>query len=808
MSQLPFDASELLNWYQNQARPLLEMHAPDEIASMDAQVERVKYLGSVANEKISVCFLGSSGVGKSTLLNALVSDRYDVLPHGGIGPLTAQATEVCYSKQPYFRVSYFPPKNLNMVLFTLERAHERLEKCSSIGATDELASPLDEEDRQDAEAILPDADATSMTPRGDTIEAYQRQARLLIRGDQQADLDLSYLVDGLRLILGGNPRWGSKLCDEDAKRIDRVRACISLAAQSGTHRERHEGSDTEGFLVELREHASGFLAPLIKSLEVGWDAEMLRDGLVLVDLPGVGVANDEFRKVTNARLRDARAVVLVVDRSGVTEASAEQLRNTGFFTRLLHDSHDAAADPVTLAVVMVKVDETARAAFMDERTLKGPAARKWNDHFREACTNSIEFLRANVRSELGKLVEDGPEATRAEREATITRVLQTLQVHPVSAPQYRFFLLQDEDLAPKVKSAEESRIPDLRASLRALAAAHYARCRERAVNAAVDAHERLRTALVLVQAQWERDTRAEKEAKQLREELETFLAPRQRELETRRGAFREFLRESIPAQIEARVAEAALIAKDDIARFLRKLEAMHWATLRATIRRGGAFVRPGKPPLDLPAELTLRFEEPIAVVWSKYILTALRTRTAELGKNYVALVGEVVEWARGQKARVQGRFVEALHESLVAQTKDLSSVGAEAVDDLKKRVHEQLGVRLEKKIRHRCHVFIDQKKDEGPGVKQRILTLCREELSSGVAEIAQGVAATVLGGNYQSVQLEIEKRFSTYRNPLDAARDSIVDSHEDGVRRSDAQRRPRVLGEIAAVLNRMPRSVA
>lgn len=41
---------------------------------------------------ITVCFLGNSGIGKSTLLNAVAAGAEQVLPAGGIGPLTAQAT--------------------------------------------------------------------------------------------------------------------------------------------------------------------------------------------------------------------------------------------------------------------------------------------------------------------------------------------------------------------------------------------------------------------------------------------------------------------------------------------------------------------------------------------------------------------------------------------------------------------------------------------------------------------------------------------------------------------------------------------
>ena len=803
-------AAPLLDWYTKKARPFLELHAPQNVSAIDAQGVRVEHLAKQAGEEVAVCFLGNSGVGKSTLLNSLVSEQYDILPHGGVGPLTAQATVVRYAEAPYFRATYFSAGALNKTLFVLERAHELSMKRTPVpGATEETAAAtvLDEEERWEAEAAFPVVEANvAIEGTNDKVDAYQRQVRLLVRGDQQADVSVTYLVDALRLMLGNEPRWGSTPSAEDLSRIGQIRACLELAQNEGVHRERRADGNLERFLAELREHASGFLAPLIKSLEVGWNGDALRDGLVLVDLPGVGVANDEYRSVTKAHIREARAIVMVVDHRGVSEASAELLRSTGFLNRMLHDSHDPAADPVSLAVVVVKVDETADSAWLDEKTLLGKGARRWSEHFRDACGRVVLLVQNQMRQELEKLALDGPDATLFERRSAMMRVLGTLEVHPVSAPQYRLFLLGDDDAPARIKSVEESRVPELRGALRALGTAHQARCQERAAIGAVDFREHVRSAIALVEAQWQEDLRAEKEAKALREELETFLVPHQRELASRDGAFREFLRSSLPAQIESRVAEAALIAKDDIIKQLGKLEKLHWATLRATVRRGGAFVRKGRPPLDLPAELTLRFEDPIAVVWSKYILASLRRRTGALGEDYVSMVREVVEWARGQHARVQVRLVEVLHESLIAQTKDLSSVGKEAVDELKSRVHAELGGKLEKKIRQKCHAFVNGKKDVGPGVKSRILELFRDELAAGVTEIAQDLATTVLLENYNVVQHEIKERFAGYRNPLDTARDALVQSHEDGVRRSDAQKRRRVLTEVGEVLAAMPGS--
>jgi predicted GTPase len=136
---------------------------------------------------------------------------------------------------------------------------------------------------------------------------------------------------------------------------------------------------------------------LIKTIEVGWNNPMLRDGLVLVDLPGVGVANDEYRRVTAEAIRSARAIVLVVDRSGFTQASADLLRSTGFLNSLLHDGHDAEADVPVLILAVVKLDLTADDARREVRD-SGESPKPWLHYFEEACSNATVLVRDQLPS--------------------------------------------------------------------------------------------------------------------------------------------------------------------------------------------------------------------------------------------------------------------------------------------------------------------------------------------------------------------------------------------------------------------------
>jgi GTP-binding protein EngB required for normal cell division len=349
----PPEPKFLLEWYATMARPFLQQNAPDCVASLDADRQRLCKLLS-RSETITVCFLGHSGVGKSTLINALVASDSQLLPSGGIGPLTALATEVNYAEIPMFRAQYHGRDRVGRLIFALERKLARSGISLTESVLKEAAALIDDETVAELD-VDEQNQGVAESPANDRIAAYIKQASQIITGDQFSKRSLEYLTHALRVACDLTPRAGIQLDTEDEVRVARVKEALKKRTM-----EIHQASHGSEFARELKDHAAGFLAPLIERISVGWPSALLSSGVVLVDLPGVGIAQDSYRQVSKSYVRDkARAVVLVVDRAGPTADTVELLRSTGYWDRMVGAVDDPEADRCSILIAVTKVDDVA-----------------------------------------------------------------------------------------------------------------------------------------------------------------------------------------------------------------------------------------------------------------------------------------------------------------------------------------------------------------------------------------------------------------------------------------------------------------
>src|SRR3954470_11080704 len=116
LSKLAGHVKRLTGWVSGAPTTLIQRWEPQRHSALDELCSDLQRCAVPEHSELAICFLGSSGVGKSTLINALVDPRSHVVPQGGIGPLTAQATVVRYSPQAYLHAEYHGPRRVNQLV--------------------------------------------------------------------------------------------------------------------------------------------------------------------------------------------------------------------------------------------------------------------------------------------------------------------------------------------------------------------------------------------------------------------------------------------------------------------------------------------------------------------------------------------------------------------------------------------------------------------------------------------------------------------------------------------------------------------
>lgn len=731
----------LLTWFNDKATSFFEKFAPENFSMLQKNSDSLRSLLDKPKE-FEVCFLGDSAIGKSTLINALVAGDRMVLPAGGVGALTALATEVKYSENPFFSVHYHDIEKLRGIRLSLEK-------------------PL----------------ATQRKSK-DSIENNQniKQAQLLITGHQSNERTLEYLVDGIRCILGEKIEWGSEISDEDIERINNIKNALNYSKEKKVY-ECFQSSNIDNiFDQELSDHVSGFLAPLVKKIQLGWNSDILLNDIVIVDLPGVGVADDSYQKETiNYISNRAHGLVLVTNKSGLTQDACDLLRTSGYLKRLIGTADDFDSDFCPMMMAVTHVDALAGERFSRSLYLPKGQRPKKSDIFKEISQDLIDILQPQAKNQLEKhLLHTDVESINVARTQVRDRLLQDLRVYPVSAPEYRKLRADDEEDRPFLTDERQSGIPILIEGICDLASRHRELLNSKIDEARQRLIESLCNELSIVHSTWSSEQRVAEELEKLREELNAFLEPKQREYDTRLGSFREFLEATVEDKIAKLVEDARRVAEKELNGYLRGLKEVHWATLRAAARRKGTWIHGNGRAIDLPNDIAGYFQEPMAAVWSQELLVDIRKRTGNLGKDISAIVSEIVEWAKKNAGdQLQSERLELQKRRVEQQMDQLNVVGREAVDELRQVVKGKLFAEIYYPIQKKCDDFVMRGDDCGRGVRDRILELF-ENLAEQATHAVRKPAQQILKEQFIIVKKEIEDAFSKLGDPPRDTSDIMV----------------------------------
>ena len=787
-AQHPPDFGAFVSWYQEHARPLVRELDPDRASEWDADLAALAKEAAKPLPETTVCFLGNSGVGKSTLINALAAGADAILPAGGVGPLTAQALQVCYAEHPRFTAYYHPPTQVNRLIFGLQRAFatERRDAAEVYLAP---AAGLDPAEQNAVDDELAAGQVGGMSRR----DEMRKLARLLVIGKQDGEPDIAYLLGCLRAVIESDDTHFQTVRPEDRPRVLRLRRAVEAGRQDKSFVADSNTSLTD-FRDQLKDHAAGFMAPLIRELRVECPSDLLEAGVNLVDLPGVGVAGDVYRRVTAEWVRDkARAIVLVVDRSGITDAAADLLRSSEFLNRLMYSAAQPDEDPVSLLIAVTRVDDVAGEMRRNDRS------KSKLDYFRQLRAEFEVQMRQQLGEQLSSVQRQGDTALSATERQVIDRVVRDVQIHALSAVEYRKLLMEDEDDLPFIKEAIETGVPCLHDALADLArcrqAARLQALRGRQVEFATRVIKTLQTTVPTAEA-----VAAElaEEATRLRASFRDFITRQRREYDVRRGQFREFWKVTLRQMIESQVAEARRAATQRMRAYLAKLSDAHPATLQAAVNRGGTFH--GARRIDLTHDLALCFDGAVAERWGMPILQSIRDRTKQFADDCVALVEEIADWAMGNNCPQVAERLGSQVEALRADARQAAEVGRDQTAEIRETINQQLVRSVEEPIRVRCREFRDGKLNQGRGVRGRVLELFGE-LGEEVGEAASRQALPMLNAAVDETETAIREHPVFRRNPLDTVDQVAAELVSEPT--TEARRRMELGRAVAAALARL-----
>jgi len=178
---------------------------------------------------------------------------------------------------------------------------------------------------------------------------------------------------------------------------------------------------------------------------VGWPSDLLKSGVVLVDLPGVGIAQDSYRDVTKSYVRDkARAVIVTVDRAGPTESTMDLLRTSGYWQRLVGAADDPASDACSMLIAVTRVDDVTQTEWQNQTSTleEGTPRPKKREVFAQLVEEFKPRMKAQIVEQLGKIGDSSNDSVNEAREQARASIMDSLEIHPVSAPELRKILLE------------------------------------------------------------------------------------------------------------------------------------------------------------------------------------------------------------------------------------------------------------------------------------------------------------------------------------------------------------------------------
>ena len=667
--------------------------------------------------ELPIALLGPSQQGKSSLINALLGEN--ILAVGGaIGACTCVITSVHYSETDGFdaEIEFISLEAWRKELQSLQRA---LSQSPGSEDTGDDAKQLDEERRAAVEKLC---------------------AVYRIEDASQFNFDaISHPTCNLPLEITECMRSGECI---------RVHESTAVSLKNKVRR----------YLVGREQYQDGQYWPLISRVKIRGRFEILSNGVVLVDLPGLNDPNPAREKVTREYLNTARFLWLVCNsQTGIDRVMDNLLRDGGMLFRLFLEGRLDA-----FAVVATKVDQTNFDAVFEQM---GTPADDFDGDYAKPLTFRRKQIEETVREHLLRIGKGILEraANAGEGNAFLER-LNNVRVFSVATATYLHLIKKQTTYHGPQLPPAETQLPALLEHLHDITLEHsYRRQLE-------SANRRLRVLYERARGFFLNRLQILEQADQTaRAEWDKFCTSAVANIESSKGRiFKALMRAEENLQIQSKAFAEKLgdldsRAKQNLGSVFEQWNSMNWRSLQAAIKRNGEWYSSSTArDFNLNRDVAHAFLDLVPLVWDDFFGKRLSTIIEELSREAQHAIESAADQVRGSVgmlSRQPAGLVDSMTQTLSNSSESYSLRSAKIQTDLAAQI-QRTRQSLSNGLIGTSAAFMQpayaraQNVDGGTGVKRRMLeplmqharanvgslfVNMRKELAEGVAEMSAGL---------------------------------------------------------------------
>jgi energy-coupling factor transporter ATP-binding protein EcfA2 len=629
---------------------------------------------SKQSPEVAVSLVGDTGVGKSTLLNALIGAR--VLPVSNMRACTAAITEV----------GYYPGMYRAQIEFVSRESWQR-EIDLLLGDWQDVNASAGEDANGD--------------PWADMSRAVRDRLWAVYKPADDAD-------------------------PKDFNPLDLVEPPeITTALDVGMA--ELQATDLNTFRKEVAQYLESRhrFWPIVKRVSVQGPFQALRDGAKVIDLPGINDPNEAREEVTRLHLKTCRFVWMVFNiKRALTKATINLFQSDDFVRQVVMDGRTNA-----MTFVGTASDDVDQESGIEEFGLSEDAS------VAEVIAARNTAVRGVIREQLEEVVSRLASAAREEKQGRekVEAGLKASRIFTVSAREYLRLCGLAKTQASGLTTPTDTEVPALLSHMRTICADYGIAAHCNSLNRQLDVllaeiKREIQSQQAIVKHRVEINEHQRQEVGAAANTALEFLA---HELEVSKERLEQDLAASHELLAE-RVKRAVERARQDLDHTFTRWQRVHHMTLRAVCRRGGSYVgSTGKN--DLPADLSKPILDSIAFAWSDFFSEKLRIVlekwTDALLRNADEFRRQVLE-AVSAKPDLPPGMLDSQDRIMETTEKVLRELLAQTNTAMEARIQDDqrnLYERVPAEVRANMQEAFERAADErGTGMKQRMVAILAE----------------------------------------------------------------------------------